>query len=82
MRHLKEKEEAVRVTVRRKKIWDDFKRSRDRYYTPDRILKVTFSGEPVVDSGRPKREFFAGIVLFSFANENYNLCIFFRGVLA
>ena len=82
LRHLKEKEEAVRVTVRRKKIWDDFKRSRERYYTPDRILKVTFSGEPAVDSGGPKREFFAGIVLFSFANENYNLCIFFRGVLA
>ena len=40
LRHLKEKEEAVRVTVRRKKIWDDFKRSRERYYTPDRILKV------------------------------------------
>ena len=72
-RHLKEKEEAVRVTVRRKKIWDDFKRSRERYYTPDRILKVTFSGEPAVDSGGPKREFFAGIVSFSFTNENYNL---------
>ena len=31
LRHLKEKEEAVRVTVWRKKIWDDFKRSRERY---------------------------------------------------
>ena len=58
LRHLKKKEEAVRVTVRRKKIWDDFKRSRERYYTPDRILKVTFSGEPAVDSGGPKWEFF------------------------
>ena len=82
LRHLKEKEEAVRVTVRRKKIWDDFKRSRERYYTPDRILKVTFPGEPAVDSGGPKREFFAGIVSFSFTNENYNLCLFFRVVLA
>lgn len=82
LRHLKEKEEAVRVTVRRKKIWDDFKRSREQYYTPDRILKVTFSGEHAVDSGGPKREFFAGIVSFSFTNENYNLCLFFRVVLA
>ena len=73
LRHLKEKEEAVRVTVWRKKIWDDFKRSRERYYTPDRILKVTFSGEPSVDSGGPKWEFFTGIVSFSFTNENYNL---------
>ena len=68
--------------MRRKKIWDDFKRSRECYCTPERILKVTFSGEPAVDSGGPKREFFAGIVLFSFANEDNNLCIFFRGVLA
>ena len=35
LRHLKEKEEAVRVTVRRKNIWDDFKRSRERYYNPN-----------------------------------------------
>ena len=68
--------------MRGKTIWNDFKRSRERYYTPDRILKVPFSGEPAVDSGGPKREFFAAIVLFSFANENYNLCILFRGVLA
>ncbi|XP_068761187.1 uncharacterized protein [Montipora capricornis] len=64
LRHLKEKEEAVRVTVRRKNIWDDFKRSRERYYTPDRILKVTFSGEPAVDSGGPKREFFAEVLSY------------------
>ena len=63
--HLKGKEEAVRVTVRRKNIWDDLKRSRECYYTPDRILKVSFSGEPAVDSGGPKREFFLQ-VLFCF----------------
>lgn len=50
----------VLVTVRRKHIWEDFKRARDRYYSPNQHLKVTFSGEPAIDIGGPKREFFAG----------------------
>ena len=54
--------DSVRVTVRRKVIWEDFRRARNRYYQPDRVLKITFSGEPVVDDGGPKREFFAGAV--------------------
>lgn len=49
-----------------RKIWDDFKHLNERYYTPDRVLKVTFSGEPAVDSGGPKREFFFLQVLFCF----------------
>ena len=56
---LKSEMETVRVTVRRKMVWKDFKRSRYRYYEPDRRLKVTFAGEPAVDDGGPKREFFA-----------------------
>ena len=52
----------VIVTVRRKNIWNDFKQARDRYYKPDQALKLTFSGEPAIDIGGPKREFFAGIV--------------------
>lgn len=68
--------------MRRRKIWDDFKRSRERYYTTDRILKATFSWEPAVDSGGPKRVGIAGMVSFSFINENYNLCLLFRVVLA
>ena len=47
--------EMVRVTVRRKMVWEDFKRSRYRYYEPERVLKVTFAGEPAVDDGGPKR---------------------------
>lgn len=57
---LKSEMKTVRVTVRRKMVWEDFKRSRYRYYEPDRRLKVTFAGEPAVDDGGPKREFFAG----------------------
>lgn len=50
----------VYVTVRRKNIWNDFKKAREHYYNPDQALKLTFSGEPAVDIGGPKREFFAG----------------------
>ena len=57
---LKLQMETIRVTVRRKMVWEDFKRARYRYYQPDRLLKVTFAGEPAVDDGGPKREFFAG----------------------
>eukprot|EP00794_Sanderia_malayensis_P001039 gene1039-366_t len=54
------KQPPVSVTVCRKSIWNDFKQARDRYYRPDLALKLTFSGEPAVDIGGPRREFFAG----------------------
>ena len=63
---LKTEMEVVRVTVRRKMVWEDFKRSMRRYYQPDRLLKITFAGETAVDDGGPKREFFAGRLLFTF----------------
>ena len=59
-RGLKSDIEMVRITVRRKMLWQDFKRARNRYYQPDRLLKITFAGEPAVDDGGPKREFFSG----------------------
>ena len=46
---LKLQMETIRVTVRRKMVWEDFKRARYQYYQPDRLLKVTFAGEPAVD---------------------------------
>jgi hypothetical protein len=67
---LKSEMEMVRVTVRRKMVWEDFKRSRYRYYQPDRMLKVTFAGEPAVDDGGPKREFFAGRLFTVIAVHN------------
>ncbi len=76
--------EMVRVTVRRKMVWEDFKRSRYRYYEPERILKVTFAGEPAVDDGGQKREFFAGRLFIVIAGYTtckssvlnvHNLCI-------
>lgn len=51
-------EERVRITVRRKHIWDDYKRARGRYYSPEKKIKVTFSGESAVDDGGPAGSFF------------------------
>ena len=62
-RELKTKE-PVLVTIRRKHIWEDFKRARARYYNPSQHLKVTFSGEPAIDIGGPKRDSFAGKLTF------------------
>jgi hypothetical protein len=59
-RYLQLDEDPVRITVRRKSIWEDYRRARKMYYNPTRLLKVTFSTEPAVDDGGPKREFFAG----------------------
>jgi hypothetical protein len=56
-------EEPIRITVRRSRLWEDFKRARSRYYCPQKKLKVTFSGEPAIDDGGPKREFFSGKTL-------------------
>ena len=53
-------EERVRITVCRKQVWDDYKRA--RYYSPEKKIKVTFSGESAIDDGGPQREFFSGIV--------------------
>ncbi|KAJ7391379.1 hypothetical protein OS493_018422 [Desmophyllum pertusum] len=51
------KEEEVRVTVRRNHLWWDFTRARNDYYSPLNAIKITFSGEPAIDDGGPKREF-------------------------
>ena len=57
---LKSQMEEVRITVQRKMVWEDYKRARYCYYEPDRVLKVTFTGECAVDDGGPKRKFFSG----------------------
>ena len=66
----------ILVTVRRGSIWNDFKRVRERYYRPECMLKVTFSGEPAIDTGGPKREFFAGesyILPFGLVHHGWGL---------
>jgi hypothetical protein len=49
-----------RVTVRRKSLWQDYLRARKGNYNPKDAIKITFCGEPAIDDGGPKREFFSG----------------------
>ena len=56
-------EEFVRVNIRRKNLWSDFKElcTRRRITPLDRV-KIVFVGEPAVDNAGPRREFFSGTV--------------------
>lgn len=54
----------IRINVRRKTLWDDFLRERKRRVKPEKMLKVVFVGEPAIDDGGPRREFFSGTELF------------------
>ena len=59
--------ELTRINVRRRFLLEDFKNARKRRVHPLSNLKITFVGEPSIDDGGPKREFFCGkYLLFSF----------------
>ena len=61
--YLSEKE--VRVNIRRKHIWSDFKQARKKFnLVPSNKIKVVFLGEPAVDEGGPRREFFSGNLIY------------------
>eukprot|EP00794_Sanderia_malayensis_P012517 gene12518-13801_t len=56
-------EKRVRLNIRRKYLWQDFKDIRSRgKIAPGDNIKIVFIGVPAIDDGGPKREFFAGIV--------------------
>ena len=54
------KPETIRVTVWRKNLWQDYVNSINSHYTPGHTIKITFCGEPAIDDGGPRREFFSG----------------------
>ena len=58
-------ENIVRLKVRRNHMWSDFKETRikQRVNTGDR-LKIVYIGEPAIDDGGPRREFFSGITSY------------------
>lgn len=58
-------EEARRIHVRRKSLWEDFKTAKKKLkLTPSNQVRFVFLGEPAVDDGGPKREFFSGLSKF------------------
>ena len=54
------KAEAIRVTVRRKHLWQDYTKARQNSYHPSKLIKITFCGESAIDNGGPRRESFSG----------------------
>ena len=54
--------EAVLINIRRKALWKDFVNAKDKFkIMPNQPIRVVFLGEPAVDDGGPKREFFSGM---------------------
>lgn len=50
-----------RVAIRRRCAFEDYMDARlKKYFKPEGLLKVCFTGEPDIDAGGPRREFFTG----------------------
>ena len=64
-------DDSSRINVRRKTLWGDYLEYRRRAWTcKTRPLRVVFIGEPAVDDGGPKREFFAGMTSLSMSFQS------------
>ena len=60
-----DKSQTNKVSVRRSHTFQDYAEKRKKPKRPfkeNAMLKVTFYGEPAVDDGGPRREFFTGTV--------------------
>ena len=57
-----------RINVRRGRLFDDYVETRTKFpwFNTSVQIKVTFMGEPAVDTGGPRREFLSGIYIFAF----------------
>ena len=54
-------EVKIRINVRRKEVFNDYlTASQKQWFNNKRLFKITFVGEPAVDDGGPRREFFSG----------------------
>lgn len=68
-----------RVSIRRRFVFKDYITAREKLkqrnrFDPKGLLKVTFIGEPAVDDGGPRREFFSGRVTYGV--HKIEFCIF------
>lgn len=65
------KSDAVqRIIVRRTNVWDDSLKQFGKGLSYNKTLKVTFIGEPAVDSGGPRREYFTLLIRAIVANNS------------
>ena len=59
-------EDVNRLSVRRRYAFQDYlaaRRKPRRRFNPNGMLKISFIGEPAVDDGGPRREFYSGIFI-------------------
>ncbi len=63
-----DKYDTHRITVRRTHIWEDAMKAFNRPFDVRKHLRITFLGEPAVDDGGPRREFFM-LMMTSFNNQ-------------
>ena len=57
------KSDAVqRIIVRRSNLWEDSLKQFIKGLSYNKTIKVTFVGEPAVDSGGPRREYFTLLI--------------------
>ena len=57
------KSDAVqRIIVRRSNVWEDSLKQFIKGLSYNKTIKVTFVGEPAVDSGGPRREYFTLLI--------------------
>ena len=70
LRSLCQCELTNRLSIRRRLIFQDYMDARKKkWFKPKALLKVTFIGEPAVDDGGPRREFFTGTCTCSFSGR-------------
>ena len=51
-----------RINIRCKSVFEDYlEMAKKKWFNPKQLLKVTFIGEPAVDDGGARREFFSGL---------------------
>ena len=69
------KDSSLRIKVRRSHVWEDAKMKMNRCSDEDleNVIRVQFVGEPAVDQGGPKREFFS--LLHKCMNESTSMFV-------
>ena len=65
--------ESQRIIIRRKHVWEDALHQLKCGFDVHKHPKVTFVGEPAVDDGGPRREFFH-LLIGSIAGNNHLFC--------
>lgn len=63
-------QQETEVCIRRSDCFKDYMDVRiKKRFKPEAVLMITFSGQPAIDGGGPRREFFSGEIFYKDANR-------------